>query len=469
MGALDLIVLWLGKSLILLSRLFGRGGGSTFPGKVVRRLRPGLLSRLSSRSAEGNVLVTGTNGKTTTSTLLASISQAAGFRLSHNRSGANLISGITTSFVNNCGWLGGTTWDLGLIEVDEATVPQATFEARPRAILVTNFFRDQLDRYGELLHAVEHVRRGISLLEPNHWVILNADDPLAAGLGGFAKPQVLYYGIEDVEAGNLGPDGGQVQSADAKHCIRCGEKYQYEVVFYAHLGKYRCRRCGHSRPQPQVRLVELSSMGSRGTEIGVDLPAGLIRARLPIPGLYNVYNALAAMAAAHALGIHPEVIAGGVEDFFPSFGRMEPINLRGRQGFMALVKNPAGFNEVIRTVLAMPAARGLIISINDNYADGTDVSWLWDVDFERLAAVQDRFSFMIASGIRAEDMALRLKYAGVHPGRIEVVRDSEEALERALLQTREGDLFFILPTYTAMLDLRSRLERRGHVRRFWEM
>lgn len=472
MGLLDLTALWLGKLLITVSRWLGRGG-STFPGRVVRRVRPGLLRLLSSRSRRGNVIITGTNGKTTTATMLAGVCRSAGYRPTHNRTGANLIFGITAAFVEETGWWGKTRWDLGLVEVDEATVPGAAAEVRPRVMVVTNFCRDQLDRYGELLHTVGLVRRGLEVMNGG-WAVLNADDPLVAGLGHGSRVKTLYFGVDAAAPAARwhddpgGDNPGAAVPADAKYCFRCGAPYIYQAVYYAHLGRYRCPQCGYGPPEPDVRLLDYLPLAEGGAEVMIGTPSGVIRTRLSVPGLYNAYNVLAAAAAAHVLEVDPGIIDQGIRSFGGSFGRMEAIPIGDRRVCLALVKNPVGCNEVIRTIIATPGNKGLVLAINDNFADGTDISWLWDVDFERLAECQERFGFLIATGVRAEDMALRLKYAGIDPSQVVLVPESGRALQEALQRAQPGETVYVLPTYTAMLELRSLLEKMGHVRRFWE-
>nr|PZN69563.1 MAG: hypothetical protein DIU55_12835 [Bacillota bacterium] len=251
--------------------------------------------------------------------------------------------------------------------------------------------------------------------------------------------------------------------------MQCGSPYVYRVLHFAHLGDYRCPACGHRRPEPQVYIDRLWDVGARGSSFRLVTPEGACEVRLQIPGLYNVYNALAAAAGAVALGLPLPAIRQGLEATTSQFGRMESIAIGDRQVFMALVKNPAGFDSVIQTVLQAGARKNLVIAINDRYADGTDVSWLWDVDFEALAGHQSEVNFVICTGLRAEDMAVRLKYAGLDPAKIVVEKDPERALKQGLRFIQPGDLLYILPTYTAMLEIRGLIARKGHVRKYWEV
>ncbi len=455
---------WLGKLTIGFSRLVG-WGGSTLPGRLARRLEPELLRQLGRQVRRGNLIVTGTNGKTTTSRIIAQILDQAGLAAVHNRAGANLLPGLTAAYLEAAGWNGRVARDIGLLEVDEASVPRAVAELNPTAVVVTNFFRDQLDRYGELDHTVNFVRRGLEHVRPGARAVLNADDPRVAHLTAAARGQVVFYGIEDETCGAPQPSG----TSDARNCVSCGEPYRYSVYFYAHLGKYRCPRCGHARPRPEVALRRLEPLGVGGTRLSIATARGEIQATIKLPGLYNAHNALAAAAAAYALGIEPAVIASGLESFSASFGRMETIAIRGVEVFLALVKNPAGFDEVLRTLLATPERKNLLIAINDNYADGTDVSWLWDVNFEWLAERPESFNFMLCSGIRAEDMAVRLKYAGVDPARIAIEKNLKRALLSAVGRVAPGEMLYLLPTYTAMLEMRRTIARLGYARHFWEV
>jgi UDP-N-acetylmuramyl tripeptide synthase len=464
MNLRTLLAVWTGKGVVTSTRLLGRGG-TTLPGTVARRLAPDVLRQLSAQPNQGVIAVTGTNGKTTTAKMLSAMFEAAGLPVTHNRAGANLISGLTTAFLQNARWNGHVRGNIGLMEIDEATMPQASKEIRPRAVVVTNFFRDQLDRYGELEHTVNFVARGLDQLAKGATAALNADDPNCAGLGRRPGIQPLYYGIEDESVGKAEMN----QTADALHCINCGHDYTYQTFYYAHLGKYRCPQCGHERPRPDVYVERITNVDARGSTLRIVTPAGAFEARLQIPGLYNVYNALAAVAGALAMGLPLDPIKMGMESTTSQFGRMELIKMSDRDVFMALVKNPVGFNSVIQTVMESGARKNLIIAINDLYADGTDVSWLWDVDFESLASDQSEINFVICAGLRAEDMAVRLKYAGMDAAKLSVEKDLGKALEQGLTFIKPGELLYIMPTYTAMLQMREIIQKKGFAKKFWEV
>ncbi|MHB8992563.1 MAG: MurT ligase domain-containing protein [Chloroflexota bacterium] len=450
-----------GQLATVLSRRLGVGGGTTAPGHLARALDPDAISSISSRIPRGSILVTGTNGKTTTTRMISTLLRKAGLRVMHNRSGANLIAGIASTLVNQSTLTGWPKGDVGLFEVDEAAFPAAVRQLQPRLCVLTNLFRDQLDRYGEVDYLSRLWRETLTALPPSSTVLLNADDPRIANLGEGLACRVLYYGVEDpcLAGGSLS------HAADSRFCLRCGAPYSYPLVFYSHLGHYRCPSCGAARPTPQLRVVSGRLQGTEGSRLQVEGPAGAVELQVRVPGLYNVYNALAAAGVGMAMGIDLETIRAGISDFSAAFGRVERVQLQGRQLFLALVKNPVGFNQVLSTILAEPGEKRVMIVINDLFADGTDVSWLWDVDFEMLAG---RVRFAVASGLRAEDMALRLKYAGVDQGLIAVEGDSSRALQRALMDTPEGETLYLMPTYTAMLEVRGKLAEAGHLAPFWE-
>jgi UDP-N-acetylmuramyl tripeptide synthase len=375
---------------------------------------------------------------------------------------------LFTAIAQGTDWQGRPLGDVGLFEIDEATLPGALQHIQPRVLLLHNIFRDQLDRYGEVHFVAGLWRKSIRMLAPESTILLNADDPLVAGLpvsqenaGRGPRGTVLSYGIADTSAGSaLLP-----HAADARLCPRCGGALRYDLVFYGHLGHYQCSRCEFARPKPSVTATTVELLGDEGSNLTISTPDGVIRARLRLPGLYNVYNALAAIAVSVSLGVRRETVTRGVETFTAAFGRLERIQVEDRQLFLALVKNPVGFTEVLRTILAPPGRRTLLIAINDLFADGTDVSWLWDVEFERL---QDRVNVAVCTGLRAEDMAVRLKYAGVEPERIRLDGDPRRAIELALAAAEPAETVYVLPTYTAMLALRDILRQTGYVRGFWE-
>jgi UDP-N-acetylmuramyl tripeptide synthase len=499
-----------GRAAAILSRRLGRGGGTVIAGHLVPRIAPGALRDVTSTLPHGSIVVSGTNGKTTTTRLLSHILRNAGMRPIHNRAGANLLSGLFTAIAQATDWQARPLGDVGLFEVDEATLPAALEHIQPRVLLLHNIFRDQLDRYGEVHFVAGLWRQSVRLLTQESTVLLNADDPLVAGLVGpfqdeapssssssssgdsasarFPRgvshedsraegftdgdvreardrrrvgPTVLSYGIDDTSAGSA----ALPHAADARLCPRCGGALRYGLVYYGHLGHYHCSSCEFARPTPSVAATTVELLGDEGSNLTISTPVGVMRARLRLPGLYNVYNALAAVAVSISLGVRRDTLSRGLETFTAAFGRLERIQVEDRELFLALVKNPVGFTEVLRTILVKPGRRTLLIAINDLFADGTDVSWLWDVEFERL---QDRVNVAVCTGLRAEDMAVRLKYAGVEPERIRIDSDPRRAIELALAAAEPAETVYVLPTYTAMLALRDILRQTGYVRGFWE-
>jgi UDP-N-acetylmuramyl tripeptide synthase len=350
--------------------------------------------------------------------------------------------------------------DIGVFEVDEATLPVVQPSLRPHTLILTNLFRDQLDRYGEIDIVAGRWRTALRALDPASAVVFNADDPMVAEVGRSHPGPQVPFGIEDDTCGL----GTIEHTADARYCYRCGIPYDYRTVYFGHMGTYRCPRCGTARPDPVVAAAEVTLRGIEGTTLHLRSPWGSARLRTTLPGVYNIHNVLAAAAAALQRGIPLEVVVRAVESFAPAFGRAEHIRVNGSEAILLLAKNPAGFNEVLRTMLRAGGPPVALIAINDLTADGRDISWLWDVDFEMLAG---RVRRVIVSGLRAEDMALRLKYAGVDPTVLEVRKDLAAAFDAARAGA-DGSPVFVLPTYTAMLRLRAELQRRGVVRGFWD-
>lgn len=456
-----------GKIAALLSRRLGAGGGTSLPGELANRIDPAALPKLAGHLAHGCLLVTGTNGKTTTSRILSDILVAAGWHPIHNRAGANLLSGVTSALVNRSDLHGAVPADSGLFEVDEAVMPAAVERLQPRAVLITNLFRDQLDRYGEIDYLAGLWRNALASLPLTATVILNADDPLVASLGEDLAARTVFYGVEDEDL-----KVAQLEHAsDSTTCPHCGSPLGYSAIYYSHIGRYRCPCCGHSRPQAAVAARRVTLEGASGCSINLMLGNEATDMQFRLPGLYNVYNVLAAAATAFALSAPSSAIRAGAEHFDAAFGRIERIPVEGKTVFLALVKNPIGFNQVLRTLFGNGASdqssagpRNAMILINDNFADGTDISWLWDVDFEIL---HDKLDFVVTGGTRAEDMMVRLKYAGID-SRVLLAKEMEAALRLGLNLTPPKGTLCVLPTYTAMLGVRQTLSNWGFTDKFWE-
>jgi UDP-N-acetylmuramyl tripeptide synthase len=439
------------------SRASGRGGGTTLPGRVLLRLAPDAISRLGSGLDRGISLISATNGKTTTAGMIAAVLEAEGRAPVHNRAGSNMTWGIATALLEQ----GGSE---GLFEVDEAWLPKVAAQLDPTLIVLGNLFRDQLDRYGEIEILADEWAKTVAGRVGRTRFVLNADDPLIADLGRDTEERrregVAYFGIEDHSQALP-----ELQHAfDAKHCRRCGHPYAYERAFVGHLGHYSCLNCGAERPAPDVAATAIELHGMEGSTVAVRTPAGELSLDLPLPGLYNVYNALAAIAAGLELGAAASRIPAALAGARSAFGRVETIEIAGRRASILLVKNPAGTNEVLRTLrLEDDGGLDLWIGLNDRIADGRDVSWIWDADFELLA---DRVRRVTCAGTRAPEMALRLKYAGWPEEAIEVEPDIDRSLDDAVAAAR--DRLFALPTYTALLELHRLLSSRGLAKEFWK-
>jgi UDP-N-acetylmuramyl tripeptide synthase len=442
-----------------LARRAAHGGGTSLPGKVLIALEPDAIAELAGRLRRGSVVVSATNGKTTTAAMIASVLDQAGVSLVHNRAGANMAGGVASTLLSAAQSGGRISGELGLFEVDEFWLERVTSQLRPRAILLGNLFRDQLDRYGELETIADRWAEVVSTLDPTARLVLNADDPLIADLGR-GVDNVTYFGVEDMSAAM--PE--MQHASDSKHCRNCGAAYVYEAVYLGHLGRYRCPSCGRERPVPTIAAERIELDGTRSASFALRTPAGSVGIELPLPGLYNVYNALGAAALCLDLGTAPGAVANGLHRVAAAFGRAERVRIGDAELSILLVKNPAGTNEVIRTLTLEQGELELLVVLNDRTADGKDVSWVWDADFEVLAP---RVRRVTCAGTRAAELALRLKYAGVPVEALHVAPDVSRALDDALAGAQSGRLF-ALPTYTGMLELREELASRGHLARFWE-
>jgi lipid II isoglutaminyl synthase (glutamine-hydrolysing) len=451
----------LARGVARLSRLRG-GGATSAPGKVLLGLDRNAISALGARLSRGSALVSATNGKTTTAAMAAAIFDHAGVSLVHNAEGANMAGGVATALLGAARAGGSIVGELGLFEVDELWLDSLAEQLDPRVILLGNLFRDQLDRYGELETIADRWAADLRAGQ----LVLNADDPLIADLGR-ERPGSLYFGVEDDSLALP----GMAHAADAKHCRRCGAPYVFDAVYLGHLGHYHCASCGRRRPQPALSAGDVVLEGVRASSFTLRTPSGEGRVKLALPGLYNVYNALGAAALATALEVPLEHVLGGLQNTQAAFGRAETVVLSpaapgngagspadSRAMRILLVKNPAGANEVLRTLALEPGEHDLLGVLNDKIADGRDVSWVWDADFELLAG---RVRSFTCAGTRAAELATRVKYAGVDAARIHVQPDVDRALAEAERRTPPGGTLY------AMLELRELLVRRGELSGSW--
>jgi lipid II isoglutaminyl synthase (glutamine-hydrolysing) len=459
MSALFKTKVALARAIGGLSRRSGRGGGTTVPGRVLLRLAPDAISTLGARLADSSTIVSATNGKTTTAGMISAALQAAGREPVHNRAGSNMTWGVATALLDGHG-------SEGLFEVDEAWLPTVAEQLDPKLIVLGNLFRDQLDRYGELEELADRWAALVERRAGSTGFVLNADDPLIADLGRdrelARRPGVTYFGIEDPSQALP-----ELQHAhDAKHCRRCGAPYAYERAFVGHLGHYSCPNCAADRPAPDVAAERIELHGMGGSTIHARTPAGTAEIKLPLPGLYNAYNALSALAAALRLEIPLQRAVAGLEETQAAFGRVETVSVAGKPVSILLIKNPAGANEVLRTLRLEGGPNGagvdLWIALNDRIADGRDVSWVWDADFELLAGEVRR---VVCAGTRAPELAVRLKYAGVDPEKLVVSEPIAASLDDAVAGAPER--VYALPTYTALLELRRLLADRGLAKEYW--
>ncbi|WP_420620366.1 MurT ligase domain-containing protein [Candidatus Poriferisocius sp.] len=439
-----------------LSQKLGRGGGTTIPGLLLNRLRPEATAEMALAVPGGVILVSGTNGKTTTARLVRAALDASGIRVVANTAGSNLERGVATALLNSEGA------ELALFEVDEAALPGLMAQTRPRVVTLMNLFRDQLDRYGELEHLVDRWRQAVAELDPTTTVIYNADDPAVAEIAS-GHPSTVSYGIEDPRVGR----DRLPHAADTINCRRCAAPLHYDMGTIAHLGRWSCPECESARAFPDVRATRVELHGLDGQRLSIATPQGPMEVSLRLPGMHNSYNALAATATASALALDPQSIGPALAKREAAFGRAERTQMGSTRVTTLLAKNPAGANENIRTMLLEGGPLHLLVLLNDRTADGQDVSWIWDVDYELLLE-NDRLASLTVSGDRAYDMALRFRYAGFDPDRLSVVPSVPAALNAALQSSSSTGDLYVLPTYTALLEFQAVLADRGLVPSFWE-
>jgi UDP-N-acetylmuramyl tripeptide synthase len=463
-----------GKATGALSRLSRRGGGTTLPGDVARAIDPDVLRKLSRDLKFGALVITGTNGKTTTARLVSWLLEGAGHRVVSNRAGANLIFGATTAALESADPSGRLRADWGVFEIDEASLPMAIDEIQPKAAIVLNLFRDQLDRYGELESIAKKIESALEKLPKGSRALLNADDPRVAEIGLNLPEAPLWFGLDDTSVAQH----ELPHAADARTCPRCGTSLIFDAVYVGHDGVYRCPNGDFARPKPDVTATGIKLDGFENLALTVSVARGDEdkgatethavkglgpRLELPLGGLYNCYNVLAAYVAGITIGLDPKYVAERLRGFKAVFGRQERLEFRGRHLNLVLSKNPAGFNETLRTAVDLAKGNSFLIGLNDRKADGTDVSWIWDVDFERL---RGKAHAVVPGGSRAHELAVRFKYAGVEATPPET--DPGRALDALVKLTPEGETAHLLCTYTAMLDLRAELVRRGWAKPYWE-
>ena len=427
------------KIIIWVSRKFGNQG-TVLAGRVARRFDPGILKKLAAKVEKEIIIITGTNGKTTTSNMIAQILKVNGHSIVHNRAGANMLNGITTAFIEATNLLGSRAWDYALLETDEANVAPLLKEVNAGVLLVTNFFRDQLDRYGELDYTISLITEGVKGRSLRLW--LNADDPLMSSFAQDTGLPCSYYGFGETPYDTL----ENHNSREGRYCMLCGEEIEYLRFHFAQLGVFCCPNCGNRNPRPDFEATDLK------LDQGITMKVNGITIQSPYQGFYNAYNLLAATALTKGLGVEDAVIQEALACFQPQAGRMERFVIGEPEATLILVKNPTGFNQSLQTVLQDSRSKNLFIALNDNAADGRDISWIWDADLETITVPGTGISVLVCSGLRSGDMAVRVKYAGVDSSIIEIESDLEKGIKKTL--EGPGEVNYILSTYTALFQCR---------------
>lgn len=433
-------------------------GGTTLPGKVAVKICPNLLEILAKDVT--TIIVTGTNGKTTTSRMIEQCLVEMGYDYFCNKSGANLLTGITNEFCLNSSIWAKCKKKYAIIECDEGAIKQVGKLSDPKFIVITNVFRDQLDRFGEISFTLESIKTGVKN-SPNATVCINADCSLTRSIADDIDNKVVFYGVNTPVYEEL-----VSEISDAQYCIKCNTEYEYEYKTYGHLGKYKCPKCGYERPNPQVAVTEIVESTVDSTLVKINLDGNVYDLCINLPGGYNVYNAVSCAAVAKSMGIDDRKIISALESFECGFGRMENFDIGGKNVRMILIKNPAGCNQVLNfltNTVKKPCT--FVIILNDKIADGTDISWIWDANFEKLEDLGENLDMVYVSGMRAYDMAARLKYAERNGDKFKVIEDQDELLE--IIDKEDKDVF-LMPTYSGMMSFREKISSRYGLKNYWE-
>lgn len=438
-----------GKVTIFLSKHIFKGG-TTFPGTVALKFDKEILKKASKDYKV--ILVTGTNGKTTTTSMISNIFKEKGYRVITNSTGANLYRGVITCFIDNYRFFADNKDSYAIIEVDEANVKFVTEYITPEIITITNLFRDQLDRYGEVYTTLEKILEGIVKV-PATKLILNGDDSLFGKLN--VPNETIYYGFNKT----LNDETAIDVNADAKFCKFCKSPYEYNFITYNHLGDFYCPSCGYKRPELKYKVNNILNVSPNSSTVVINDTELTISQS----GLYNIYNGLCAYSIGNEMHIENKYIADSLNKQDSSFGRQEEIDIEGKKAKIILVKNPAGYNQALETLCLNKEDFSTLFMLNDNYADGTDVSWIWDVNFEKLSSLPIKDVFI--SGTRMYDMAVRLKTAGLNQDSFVVEADYEELTEK--IKNASTDRVYILATYTAMINYRKHLHSKGYIKKLW--
>src|SRR5437762_4314853 len=444
-------------------RFFHIGGGTSLPGMIARRIDPNVLKSVVGASKAKKIVITGSNGKTTTARMMAAIADAGGRRVSQNRTGSNLLQGVTSVTVNFADMFGRLDRDVLLFEIDEATIPLAVPEIQPDVVVITNIFRDQLDRYGELYAVARALNKMLESLPETSSIILNGNDPQVASFGSNAKAKRIFFGLETTEVGTPVPE----QSADIIRCIHCQEDFIYEVAYMSHLGIYRCPNCGYTLPPLDIAAtsIKLAPDGQGPTHVELRTPQGNLSLEIALPGLHNVYNAAAAIGASLAAGFKKEKLPQALVNLKPAFGRLEKIQAGDQTIYLSFVKNPTSFNLILRLIAQHSGQKHILLAASHTIVDGEDFSWLWDIELEEIAP---EILDVVCSGNKPEEIAMRLKYAEVPVDKISQNANLESALDQALKNAGPGGILYILSSYTPTNELRRIMQKRGWVKHVWQ-
>lgn len=441
----------LGKVISKLNTIKGTGGTAA-PGLYALKIDQNLVNKIHNKNNLQSVVVSGTNGKTTTARLISSLI-AGKQKIIHNRQGSNLLRGVASTLIENSDIFGNIDADIALWEADEAALENIANQTNIKILILLNLFRDQLDRYGEINTIRKNWIGVVKNLPKNTILLLNSDDPSTNYLKDFAKCQTQMFGLETSNF-NL-PSIENV--ADVKYCIKCGNKLEYTKLYSAHLGKFKCNFCSFKRISPQISVTKAIFNSDFSSSIDINIKGKTTKLTYPLPGLFNTYNVTAAVAAAIELEINPKQIQKILKNFSAAFGRFQQVVVNGKNIIIFLIKNPAGANEVIRTI-AVGDKLNLLLILNDNIADGRDVSWIWDTNWEPLAKKTKNLTI---SGSRSYDLANRLKYAGFKIAKYQLSPNTTQSIQDSLSKLPQGENLLILPTYTALLEVERSLQEMG--------
>jgi UDP-N-acetylmuramyl tripeptide synthase len=441
-------------------RFLRLGGGTNLPGEVARKIDPQVLRKVIGESAAFKVVVCGSNGKTTTCRMLAALVQAAGQRVAQNRTGSNLLPGVVAVAVNEASLFGNLDADAVILEIDEATTRLTVPDIEPDVVIVNNLFRDQLDRYGEIYAVAAALEKMIDALPAETTVILNADDPLVASFAPDARAKRLYFGVSAEDVGTPRPE----HASDSIRCPRCRHDLDYERAYISHMGNYHCPNCGFERPPLDIAVTHASLQAMSATDMQLQTPIGPLEIHLSLPGMHNIYNAAGAIAGAIGVGLDLAEAPAALAQLKPVFGRLEEIHAGDKRIVLSFVKNPTSYNTTLRTILQEPARRHILSAHSNTPVDGEDFSWFWDIDLEEVAP---QIVSLVTSGTKAEELAVRFKYAGVAEDLMQTIPDLRTALDAALARVMPGEMLYVLSGYAPTMALRKIMQQRGWVPPFW--